>query len=132
MSLYEKGCEIASQNGLILVDTKYEFGEDEDGNIVLMDEMHTPDSSRFWYQDEYHKHFKASEEQNQLSKEHLRSWLIEQGFSGDGKPPVLTDDIKVETAKKYIEVYEKITGLKFKPQPGDVSLRIKSNLKNWI
>jgi phosphoribosylaminoimidazole-succinocarboxamide synthase len=130
LQLFQHGSDIALQNGLILVDTKYEFGEDEDGNLVLMDEIHTPDSSRFWYANEYDKRFTNNKDQNQLSKEHLREWLIEQGFSGDGTPPQLSDGIKIQTAKKYIEVYEQITGQPFNANTENVLERIKDNLAN--
>jgi len=130
ISLFQAGSSISLQNGLILVDTKYEFGEDEDGCLILMDEIHTPDSSRFWYAEEYDKRFSEEKDQNQLSKEHLREWLLEHGFSGDGTPPQLTDDIKVQTAKKYIEVYEQITGQKFKADAENVLERIKKALES--
>ncbi len=126
--LYNHGVEIAAKQGIILVDTKYEFGLTPTGEIVLIDEIHTPDSSRFWFADEYEKRFAAGEEQKKIDKEYLREWLAERGFTGDGEIPVIPDDIKVETARRYIEAYELVTGQKFEAEVGDVTERIKKNL----
>ena len=129
LSLYNLGVEHAKKQGLILVDTKYEFGL-LDGKVVLMDEIHTPDSSRYWIAKEYENRFKKGEEQVMLDKENIRQWLIEKhGFSGYGKPPKLTSDIKLLISKKYIEVYEQITGHKFVPDTSNVEERITANLK---
>lgn len=132
MKLYQRGVEIAAKQGIILVDTKYEFGLDDSGEIVLIDEIHTPDSSRFWVADEYEKRFAAGEEQKKIDKEYLREWLAERGFTGDGEIPVVPDDVRAETARRYIEAYELITGLQFKAQVGDVNERIKSNLAKYF
>jgi phosphoribosylaminoimidazole-succinocarboxamide synthase len=132
MELYKRGVEIAAKQGVILVDTKYEFGRDSEGNIVLIDEIHTPDSSRFWYQDEYEQRLASGEEQKKIDKEYLREWLAERGFRGDGEVPEIPDEIKVETARRYLEAYELITGEKFVAEVGDVLKRIESNLSKYF
>lgn len=131
MKLYQRGVEIAAKQGIILVDTKYEFGMDDTGKIVLIDEIHTPDSSRFWFADEYEKRLESGEEQKKIDKEYLREWLAERGFKGDGEVPVIPDDIRVETARRYIEAYELITGKKFEAKVGDVGVRLKMNLAKY-
>lgn len=128
LKLYNRGVEIAAKQGIILVDTKYEFGLTPTGEIVLIDEIHTPDSSRFWFADEYEKRFAAGEEQKKIDKEYLREWLAERGFTGDGEIPVIPDEIRVETARRYIEAYELVTGQTFEAEIGDVTERIKKNL----
>lgn len=132
MKLYQRGVEVAAKQGIILVDTKYEFGMAPDGKIVLIDEIHTPDSSRFWFADEYEKRLASGEEQKKIDKEYLREWLAERGFKGDGEVPVIPDDIRVETARRYIEAYELITGQKFEAQVGDVDARLKVNLAKYM
>jgi phosphoribosylaminoimidazole-succinocarboxamide synthase len=129
LKLYARGVEIAAKQGIILVDTKYEFGRTKDGEIVLIDEIHTPDSSRFWFADIYEKRFAFGEEQKKIDKEYLREWLAERGFIGEGEVPAIPDAIKVETARRYIEAYELITGQKFEAEVGPVLDRIKKNLK---
>jgi phosphoribosylaminoimidazole-succinocarboxamide synthase len=130
VKLFKRGTEIAAKNGLILVDTKYEFGFDEKDNIVLMDEIHTPDSSRYWIKETYEELFREGKEQQILDKEHIRNWLRSQGFSGEGVPPKLSNEIKVELAIKYMKVYETITGELFIAETGDVLKRITKNLKD--
>ncbi len=131
LKLYQRGVEIAAKQGIILVDTKYEFGLDENGTIVLVDEIHTPDSSRFWYADEYQQRFESGETQKRIDKEYVRLWLKnEHGFVGDSEVPVVTDDVRVEAARRYIEAYELITGQIFESEVGDVAERIEKNLKN--
>jgi phosphoribosylaminoimidazole-succinocarboxamide synthase len=132
LKLYERGVEIAAKQGIILVDTKYEFGKTPDGEIVLIDEIHTPDSSRFWFADEYEKRFAAGEEQKKIDKEYLREWLAERGFIGEGEVPEVPDDIKVETARRYIEAYELITGEKFEAKVEPVMERIEKNLSKYL
>jgi phosphoribosylaminoimidazole-succinocarboxamide synthase len=132
MKLYARGVEIAAKQGIILVDTKYEFGMTDDGNIVLIDEIHTPDSSRFWFADEYEKRFMAGEEQKKIDKEYMRKWLADEGFTGDGDVPEIPDDIKVETARRYIEAYELITGQPFEAEVGDVAQRLEGNLQKYM
>ncbi len=127
--LFARGQEWAASRGLILVDTKYEMGL-ADGRLVVIDEIHTPDSSRYWLAREYLQRFMAGQEQQMLDKENIRQWLIkEHGFSGHGKPPALTDDVRVMLAKKYIEVFELLTGETFVSEGGDVQVRIEQNLK---
>lgn len=112
--LFRRGAEIAAERGLILVDTKYEFGV-LDGEVVLVDEVHTPDSSRFWYADTYEELLAAGKDQRALDKEPLREWFVERGFRGDGDPPPLPDDVRVETASRYIALAEEITQQPFEP-----------------
>ncbi len=135
-ALYKRGCEIAASKGLILVDTKYEFGK-RDGKVILMDEIHTPDSSRYFYADGYEEKLEKGEPQKQLSKEFVRQWLIEHDFMG--KPgqqvPEMTDAYCESVAERYIELYEDITGKKFqRNDQGDVDLaaRIETNVKNYL
>ena len=128
LQLFAAGQEWASQHGLILVDTKYEFGI-VDGRLILIDEIHTPDSSRYWISSEYEERFNAGENQKMLDKENIRQWLIERGFSGDGTPPVLTDEIRVTLAEQYIALFNQLTGKTFNPVVGDVKTRIENNLE---
>jgi phosphoribosylaminoimidazole-succinocarboxamide synthase len=114
LQLFKRGTELASQRGLILVDTKYEFGILDD-KLVIVDEIHTPDSSRYWYQDSYVECFEKGESQRKVDKEFLRQWLMDRGFMGDGESPEIKDDLRVEIAKRYIEAYELITGNEFVP-----------------
>ena len=127
LKLFEEGQKWANSRGLILVDTKYEFGMYND-QLIIIDEIHTPDSSRFWLLDEYEERFKNKMKQVMLDKENIRQWLIEQGFSGEGTPPKLNDEIRILLAEKYIELYKKITGNDFIPHIGNVKNRIENNL----
>ncbi len=113
LKLFDRGAKIAAAQGIILVDTKYEFGLDPNGNIMLIDEIHTPDSSRFWYFDTYDELFEKGLEQRKIDKEYVRKWLADQGFRGEGEPPVLTDEVRIEAAKRYIQAFEQITGTEF-------------------
>ena len=132
LKLFDIGQQWANKMGVILVDTKYEFGIYE-GELIVIDEIHTPDSSRYWVANEYENRFKNNQPQKMLDKENIRSWLIERGFKGEGTPPKLSDDIRVLLAEKYIELYKTLLGKEFVPSVGDVSSRIKSNLtKNGI
>jgi phosphoribosylaminoimidazole-succinocarboxamide synthase len=129
LALFAAGQAQAKARGLILVDTKYEFGLIKD-ELILIDEMHTPDSSRFWVADGWEARFKLGQPQVMLDKENLRQWLIlERGFSGQGTPPEIPDDVRVSLAQTYVTAYEKITGLTFSAEPGDVRARIEANLK---
>ena len=133
-AVYQRGCEIAASRGLLLVDTKYEFGK-ADGVIYLIDEIHTPDSSRYFYMEGYEERQKKGEAQKQLSKEFLRQWLIANNFQGkEGQViPEMTDVFVKEVSDRYIELYEKITGEKF--QRSDVSnvlTRVEKNISDWI
>ena len=132
--LFSKGSEIAKEMGLILVDTKYEFGK-KDGKIYLIDEIHTPDSSRYFYLDSYRKRFDNGEKQRQLSKEFVRQWLIDKGFQGkEGQQmPEMPEEFVTEISERYIELYEKITGESFvKEEPGDVMERIGKNIRAFL
>ena len=127
LELFKVGQEWANKRGLILVDTKYEFGMYND-ELIIIDEIHTPDSSRFWLADKYEERFSNGQKQIMLDKENIRQWLIKEGFSGEGTPPKLSDDIRILLAEKYIELYEKLIGKKFIPHIGDVKNRIENNL----
>lgn len=133
--LFARGTEIAAKRGLILVDTKYEFGK-IDGKIVLIDEIHTPDSSRYFYLDGYAERFAKGEQQKQLSKEFVREWLMANGFQGkEGqKVPEMTDSIVSGITDRYIELYEHITGEKFQKaeQSQDIAKRIEDNVSKYL
>ena len=134
MEVFIRGSEIAAQHGLILVDTKYEFGK-KDGKIYLIDEINTPDSSRYFYADEYQERFDKGLPQKQLSKEFVREWLMENGFQGkDGqKVPEMTDKFVNEVSERYIELYENITGEKFvRSDISNVPERIEKNCLNFL
>lgn len=133
-ALFQRGTEIAAKQGLILVDTKYEFGV-LDGKVILIDEIHTPDSSRYFYADGYQERQNNNEAQKQLSKEFVRQWLIEQGFQGkDGQlMPEIPKDFINTISERYIELYEVITGNKFEKQDTtDISKRITENVENFL
>ena len=133
-ALFERGTRMASQMGLILVDTKYEFGR-KDGIIYLIDEIHTPDSSRYFYLEGYEERQAKDEPQRQLSKEFVREWLIENGFQGkEGQQiPEMTDDIVEQISLRYIELYESITGEPFQAgETGDVTSRVERNVIDYL
>jgi len=125
--LFRRGTEVAAERGLILVDTKYEFGL-LDGEVVLIDEIHTPDSSRFWYADTYEELFAAGKDQRALDKEPLREWFVTRGFRGDGDPPPIPDDVRIETASRYIALAEEITQQPFEPTATTAHERVNSLL----
>ena len=128
-ALFEFGQRRAAERGMILVDTKYEMGFDADGEIVVIDEIHTPDSSRYWYADDYDTRMAAGESPRSLDKEFVRRWLVdERDYRGQGEPPALPDEIRVEAARRYIEIYELITGRPFVPDTADPEHRIAENL----
>ena len=128
--LFQRGQEWAATRGLILVDTKYEMGI-ADGKLTVIDEIHTPDSSRYWVAAGYVDRLSKGEDQEMLDKENIRQWLIkEHGFSGHGTPPPLTDEVRVMLARKYIDVYERLTGETFASGVGSVEERIKRNLQS--
>jgi phosphoribosylaminoimidazole-succinocarboxamide synthase len=134
-ALFQRGTEIAASRGLILVDTKYEFGKTKDGQIVLIDEIHTPDSSRYFYAEGYQERQDRGEEQKQLSKEFVRRWLIENGFQGqDGqKIPDMTDAYIESVSERYIELYENILGEQFvKADISNINERIEKNVLEFI
>jgi phosphoribosylaminoimidazole-succinocarboxamide synthase len=126
--LFAFGQKAALERGLILVDTKYEIGRKPDGTLCFIDEIHTPDSSRFWYADDYQARFDNGEEPRGLDKEYVRRTLAEQGYKGDGPQPLLTDDVRVEAARRYIQVCELVTGKSFVPDTDEPLSRIKRNL----
>ena len=133
--LYQRGIEIAEKRGLILVDTKYEFGKTQNGKIVLIDEIHTPDSSRYFYADGYKKRQDLGEDQKQLSKEFVRRWLIENGFQGkDGQViPEMHPEYVQSVSDRYIELYENILGEKFvKADLKDIETRIEQNVLQYL
>ena len=132
--LFQRGTEMAAEKGLILVDTKYEFGK-KDGKIYLIDEIHTPDSSRYFYADGYEERLKKAESQKQLSKEFVRQWLIENGFQGkEGqKVPAMNTDFVNSVSERYIELFEKITGDSFvKSEIEDLQSRIEKNVSSFL
>ncbi|MCP4038041.1 MAG: phosphoribosylaminoimidazolesuccinocarboxamide synthase, partial [bacterium] len=112
----------------ILVDTKYEMGVGESGEIVVIDEIHTPDSSRYWYRDDYDRSLSEGRNPRALDKEYVRLWLGEQGYKGDGTAPEIPDSIRCEAARRYIEAFERISGRAFEPDTEDPSTRIRRNL----
>lgn len=133
--LYQRGTEIAASKGLILVDTKYEFGKTKEGKIVLIDEIHTPDSSRYFYADGYKERQDNNEEQKQLSKEFVRRWLIENGFQGkeNQEIPAMSEDYIESVSERYIELYENILGEKFvKANLLKIEERIEQNILNYL
>ena len=135
LALFQRGQEIAAKQGLILVDTKYEFGKKGE-QIILMDEVHTPDSSRYFYADEYEERFQAGLPQKQLSKEFVREWLIENGFQGkEGQQvPEMTDEVVAGITDRYTELYECITGEKLviEASTEDLTARIENNVNNYL
>ena len=135
LELFKRGSDLASKNGLILVDTKYEFGYDSNGVITLIDEIHTPDSSRYFYKDSYDELQIKGEKQKQLSKEFFREWLMQNGFQGKNKQviPKMTENVVEMVSRRYIELYEKLIGKKFVISSScDIVKRINKNLKDFI
>jgi len=133
--LFARGTELAAKQGLLLVDTKYEFGKDANGNILLIDEIHTPDSSRYFYAEGYQDRQDQNESQKQLSKEFVRQWLIRNGFQGlEGQNlPVMNDDYIDSVSQRYIELYELIMGVSFQKAPIDhIDERMRHNLKSFL
>jgi phosphoribosylaminoimidazole-succinocarboxamide synthase len=134
-ALFDRGSQLAKDKGLILVDTKYEFGKIPDGTIVLIDEIHTPDSSRYFYEDGYAERQAKEEPQKQLSKEFVRQWLISKGFQGlEGQQiPEMSEDYIQEISDRYIELYEQITGNKFvKGDVSSIEKRIEQNILTYL
>jgi len=134
-ALFQRGQKMAADKGLILVDTKYEFGKDADGKIILIDEIHTPDSSRYFYAEGYAERQAKGEEQKQLSKEFVRQWLIANNFQGkDGQTiPEMTEDFISMVSERYIELFENITGNKFVKEPAEtLEKRIETNITKWL
>jgi phosphoribosylaminoimidazole-succinocarboxamide synthase len=129
LELFDLGSKIAKRKGLILVDTKYEFGLYK-GKLMLIDEIHTPDSSRFWIASSYKERIAKGKEPEYYDKEFIRLWYAKQGYRGDGSPPKLPQHLIVELSKRYVGVYEKLTGKKFYAYKYPIEERIKENLKN--
>lgn len=127
-ALFAEGQRWVESRGLILVDTKYELALDADDRLVVIDEIHTPDSSRYWYRDRYERAMSEGRDPEALDKEYVRRWLGEQGYKGDGKPPEIPVDVRVEAARRYIEAFEQITGRDFAPDTEDPSARIARHL----
>ncbi len=128
MKLFEIGQKICADRGLILVDTKYEFGKTPDGKIVVIDEIHTPDSSRYWYTESYRERFEAGGDPESFDKEYLRRWLKEAGYSGDGPPPAIPDEVRIESSRRYIEACDQIRGEAFVPNTEPPNDRMRKNL----
>jgi phosphoribosylaminoimidazole-succinocarboxamide synthase len=128
LKLFDYGQQFARERGLILVDTKYELGR-LDGRLVVSDEIHTPDSSRYWYADSYESLFSAGQDQRKLDKEYVREWYVGKKFRGEGVPPPMPDDVRIEAARRYIAAYETITGAEFKITDEPAISRIEKNLK---
>jgi len=133
LALFARGTELAAKQGLILVDTKYEMGQDEQGRITLADEIHTPDSSRYWIKETYADRHARGEEPESLDKEFLRLWLREKGISDDNIPE-LDDDIRIQVAERYIDLCERITGQEFVPEVGDIPVqeRIEQRIAEYF
>jgi len=129
LAIFRRGQEVAARAGLILVDTKYELGQAPDGRVMLIDEVHTPDSSRFWKADTYRERFAAGEEPENYDKELVRLAYTEKGYRGDGDPPSLPDSLWIAASQRYISIYEMLTGKPFEPAPYPAEPRILENLK---
>jgi phosphoribosylaminoimidazole-succinocarboxamide synthase len=131
--LFAFGQRRALERGLVLVDTKYELGRAPDGEIVVIDEIHTPDSSRYWYADDYEQRVARGDEPRGLDKEYVRKWLVtERGYKGDGPPPPLPDEVRIEAARRYIANFELVTGRKFVPDTAEPNARIRMNLGTYL
>ncbi|MEM9188318.1 MAG: phosphoribosylaminoimidazolesuccinocarboxamide synthase [Myxococcota bacterium] len=128
MALFTHGQKVCADRGLILVDTKYEFGKTADGEIVVIDEIHTPDSSRFWYADTYEARFSAQEDPMSFDKEYVRRWLAAKGYTGDGPAPAIDDEVRIEASKRYIEACQTIWGTPFVPNLEAPEDRLRKNL----
>jgi phosphoribosylaminoimidazole-succinocarboxamide synthase len=128
LALFTRGEEEARARDLILVDTKYEFGLDGD-RLVVMDEIHTPDSSRYWELSEYQKRYAQGQAQHMLDKENIRQWLLERGFSGEGRPPDLTEEVRVFLSRRYLQLQKRLTGTEPELPSGDPARRLVDNLK---
>lgn len=127
-NLFAHGQKVCAERGLILVDTKYEFGKAPDGTIMVIDEMHTPDSSRYWYAKSYEERFDAGQDPESFDKEYVRRWLKEQGYGGDGPSPPLPDDVRIEASRRYIEACDAVRGSVFEPNLEPPAERIRKNL----
>lgn len=128
LELFAFGQKRAKERGLILVDTKYELGRTPEGKIVFIDEIHTPDSSRYWYADDYEARLSRGEEPRSLDKEYVRRWYVDQGYNGTGTPPAIPDEVRMEAARRYIAAFEQVTGKPFVPDAAEPTARIRKNL----
>ena len=129
MTLFGFGQRLCAERGLILVDTKYEFGKRPDGTIVVIDEIHTPDSSRFWFRSSYEERMARGDAPESFDKEYVRRWLVDQGFRGDGAIPRIPDEVRLEAARRYIGACEAIQGKPFVPDLGTPRPRLEANLR---
>jgi phosphoribosylaminoimidazole-succinocarboxamide synthase len=129
MALFREGQRVCAERGLILVDTKYEFGKTAEGELILIDEIHTPDSSRFCYQNSYEERFGAGQDPESFDKEYVRRFLAAQGFRGDGPIPAIPDEVRIEAMRRYIEAVERITGAPFVPNLEEPQARMTKNLR---
>ena len=129
--LFQRGTEMAAAKGLILVDTKYEFGN-HNGTVMLIDEIHTPDCSRYWYASDLDERLAAKEAPRMLDKEFLRTWLLAKGFKGDGAAPEIPNEVRAELGRRYLELYEVLVGEPLKVHPGPVLARVEANLRNAL
>jgi phosphoribosylaminoimidazole-succinocarboxamide synthase len=132
LAIFQRGQEVALQGGLILVDTKYEFGRAPGGEVMIIDEVHTPDSSRFWLADSYEERLGEGQEPENFDKEFLRLWYAEQGYRGDGEPPQATEDLIVQVAQRYMVLFERLTGREFQPAAYPAGPRIEPLLKGYL
>jgi len=135
LALFQRGTELSARAGYILVDTKYEFGLDERGNLLLIDEIHTPDSSRFWAADSYEERFASGRDMEYYDKEHVRLWLAERGldkFGQDEERSQIPQELFVETSLRFVKVYQDITGRMFEYTVGDTSTRIEQSIKDYL
>jgi len=130
--VFAAGRAWAESRGLILVDTKYEMALAADGSIVLVDEVHTPDSSRYWWKHSYERAMSEGRDPEALDKEYIRRWLVEQGWRGEGAPPTVPDEVRCEAARRYIEAYEAVTGRAFEPSTEEPTARIRRNLRAFF
>lgn len=128
MALFAEGQRVCAERGLVLVDTKYELGRTREGEIVLIDEIHTPDSSRFWFAESYEARFAAGEDPESFDKEYVRRWLSSRGFTGDGPIPEIPDEVRMEATRRYLVAVERITGEPFVPNLEDPGPRMRKNL----
>lgn len=133
LALFARGTELAAQRGLVLVDTKYEMGVDPDGNLTIADEVHTPDSSRYWILDSYESRHANGEEPESLDKEFLRLWLVDKGISDDNIPE-LDDEIRTQVSERYIDLFERVTGEDFETEADDTPIheRIEKNIESYF
>lgn len=131
-ALFAFGQARARVRGLMLVDTKYELGLAPDGRLLVIDEIHTPDSSRYWYADDYEARLARGEEPRPLDKEYVRRWYAERGYTGEGPPPPLADEVRLEAARRYIEVFERLTGHAFVPETDEPRVRLRRRLGPWL